>query len=1001
MMQFADRAFGFVDGMMQNINDLTKQSVSSYCRLDTTDEMHDIIADDGSRVTIIEHLGCFGLIGTHDILQMVNYLNTSLSSRFIEGGHCIQVIKTYDPEQAKKEIKEKFEPSRITLKNFGMDADFIYDEWEHSISQYCSAEHVLIVAWTRPECLSRPELKVARRNMRNSYLHDPHDGSIQNVGKVMVELRERHSGFVSLIESSCKDAGMITKRLNCHEALWWVRHEIDPAFTSRHWKACIPGDNFPMKLSDQPWTEDDISEFFYPSFKKQLFPREAKKIDRTTLRIGDHLHAPIALELAPQTPQPFNMLFKRLINKKMPFRASFLLQGGAKPAELALKKFFANLLSFTSSKNKMFAKAVSQLNARAESDITSVKFSACFDTWVFDDESPKAIRLLKKRRSELVSAIQAWGTCDCAEISGDPLLGVMGTIPAIMPTNPAPKTMPPLQDALYMLPINRMATIWDQGSLVFRTPDGKIMPQELGSSLQTSWIEVGIGPMGTSKSVHLNTLNWGYITKAGLTDLPYLTILDVGRSATGLIKMTKAMLPPDQQHVAESFVLRLDPDHSINPFDLPLGCQKPIDRHKIFLTNLLCLFATPLDAKAPPDGIVGIARKAIDAAYDKYSDEISPKKYVHGIDTKIDDLVEGLNIPIDKATTWRDISRFLFDRQMYKEASHAQRYAVPVLTEVAAMVKEQRVAGMYEEDKVAGGSTVPHYFWRSLIEAITAYPILKNPTQFEISEETKILSIDLEEVAPKGAGAAGDRQTAIMLMLARHVGASRFFMKPEDAVYVPEHYRAYHKKRLEALAKLPKRLCYDEFHRYIGEDSIVQQLTKDLKTAGRESRKWGLQIGLYSQEFEDIPDTILELAQTIYILGSGTNENVDFVVKKFGLDDTARRAITNLRKPKRQGATFFAIFRTEDGMACQLLTNTLGMRALWAFSSTKEDRNVRDPLYDKIGIKKTLTLLAKKYPGGVKGIVESRQKMITEKSALEIAEDVETELINEILQLAA
>ncbi len=996
-----DRFFSFVDDFLYNLNDIFKQPVSSYCRLQTTMGDHTLVADDGSMISIMECHGNLNLAGDEELRTTVQRLLTGLNSRMKDAGHCIQVVMTYDPDQAHEEVKEKFQPSRTTLRNLNINIDPVMDDWESAIAQYCSAEHVLIVAWTRPFCLSKPEEKKAGRNMRKNHLSAPSGPLIQNVGKVMVELTEQHSGFLSILEEAFKHAAVFTDILNCHEALWWVRHEIDPAFTSRDWKACIPGDRLPMKLSDKSWAPDDITEFSYKPLAEQVFPREGEKKSRTTFRIGDHIHAPLSLELAPQTPLPFNMLFRRLVNKEMPFRTSFLLEGCPIPLMMSIKKQFANGLSFTSSVNKQYSLAVDQLQARLIKGITNVKFSANFDTWVIDDQTPECTKLLQKRRADLVSAIQAWGTCDCSEISGDPLLGVAATIPALMPTSPAPSTMPPLEDVLYMMPFTRTASIWQEGSLIFRTPDGKIMPYTQGSSKQSAWIDVGFGPMGTSKSVCLNTINWGFLTQPGLTSLPYLTILDIGGSSEGLIRLLQSVLPREQQHIAQSFSLRLDPDYSINPCDLPLGCQKPIDRHISFLVNLLCLFATPLGDTAPPNGIPGIARKAITAAYEEFSDEINPKLYTHGVDPMIDELVEGLNIPTDERTTWREISKFLFKQEMFREASLAQRYAVPLVPDIAALVKTERVASMYKDEKTPFGTPVPDYFWRSIIEAIQAYPILKYPTRFEIGDETKIVSIDLEEVAPKG-GADANRQTSVMLMLARHAGASHFFMKPGDINYVPELYKPYHIKRLQDLERQPKRLCYDELHRYIVDDAIAKQLTDDLKTAARESRKWDLHIGLYSQKILDIPKTILELATSIFVLGAGTQIDVNYIVETFGLNESAWHAIRNLRQPRPQGATMFALFKVRDtnGYACQLLTNTLGKMALWAFSSTKEDRNVRNPLYKKLGTLKTLTLLAKRYPGGIKDIVQSRKNMITETSNLETAKDVTEEIINEILQLS-
>lgn len=43
----------------------------------------------------------------------------------------------------------------------------------------------------------------------------------------------------------------------------------------------------------------------------------------------------------------------------------------------------------------------------------------------------------------------------------------------------------------------------------------------------------------------------------------------------------------------------------------------------------------------------------------------------------------------------------------------------------------------------------------------------------------------------------------------------------------------------------------------------------------RESRKWNLSIGLYTQSIDDIPKIIIELATTILILGAGTEQSIE------------------------------------------------------------------------------------------------------------------------------
>lgn len=101
--------------------------------------------------------------------------------------------------------------------------------------------------------------------------------------------------------------------------------------------------------------------------------------------------------------------------------------------------------------------------------------------------------------------------------------------------------------------------------------------------------------------------------------------------------------------------------------------------------------------------------------------------------------------------------------------------------------------------------------WRSFLDAIDAYVILKEPTQFDLGD-AQIVSLDLDEVAPRG-GSTADRQSAVMYMLARHVLGARFFLMPDDVKLMPEKYQPYHAERVEAIREDPKRFCYEEDYR--------------------------------------------------------------------------------------------------------------------------------------------------------------------------------------------
>lgn len=80
--------------------------------------------------------------------------------------------------------------------------------------------------------------------------------------------------------------------------------------------------------------------------------------------------------------------------------------------------------------------------------------------------------------------------------------------------------------------------------------------------------------MGGGKSVFLNAMNFAFVTQAGLSRLPWVSIIDVGPSSSGLITLIQENLPEGKKHLAAYHRLRMTEDFAINPFDTPLGCRQ-------------------------------------------------------------------------------------------------------------------------------------------------------------------------------------------------------------------------------------------------------------------------------------------------------------------------------------------------------------------------------------------------------------------------------------------
>ena len=913
-----------VDRGIRALSEAFAGPVHSYCRLETVDNGV-LVADDGSLVSLLHLEGSLKHVGVDEYTAIVSGLTEKLQATLSKPGHALQVVFEYDPESSGERIAELLQPSRLTAHNLGLHIGPLLEDWGHALQRYCALEKCWIVLWTRPAVLPDTLRKTALKERDAAMSKVPTLAGCQQIARAVAALHDAHNGFLTGVLDAFRQADLLA------------------------------------------WPRDGVAER-NPNRRAHLWAADydAHAADAQTL--------PGLLPGAGSAGRAVAV--------------SNVFSAGRRRPEHGSQAVAGSDSGLHQCGQQAAQQCVETLRALDLEGVCYVKFRICLCTWACMRESEQDAHLLLRRRvAELSKAVQGWGTTDVSEALGDPLLGVTATLPGMMPTSPAPVTAAPLQEAIGMWPL-RSASPWKEGSLLFRTQDGKIMPFAPNSSEQAAWIDLGVAPMGGGKSVFLNAFNFAFVTQAGLSRLPWLSIVDVGPSSSGLITLLKENLPEGKKHLAAYHRLRMTPDYAVNPFDTPLGCRKPLPSHKAFLVNLLSLLATPLDVTAPADGVPGLIGRAIDLAYEELSDGNHPRLYQPNVLPELHDLIVHEGISRDASTSWWEVVDGLFERGYVHEALQAQRYAVPLLADVGAQIRQNKgIQNTYEEHTI-------NNVWRSLLDAIEAYVILKEPTRFDLGD-AQIVSLDLDEVAPRG-GATADRQSAVMYMLARHVLGSRFFLMPADVQLMPEYYQNYHAGRIEAIREDPKRLCYDEAHRVTNNVSVAGQLQADMTTMARESRKWNLSIGLYTQSIDDIPKIITdELATTVVILGSGTEKSIDNLSERFGLNGACRQALSRLGKPGKAGSNLIALFRTGSGMSQLVLSLTIGPQSLWAFSTTTEDVAIRNNLYQRLGPSEALRRLAARFPGGsAKAEVERRRRNVEDQS------DADGEVVNVILEIA-
>jgi intracellular multiplication protein IcmB len=989
MAKIVNTIIDTVDAFIAWISSSTKQTTASYCDLQTADSPTVLVSNDGSLVSILKIYGVKALIGNEEFSRIHEGLLQSLQTSMSRSGHSIQVYFSYNRDEIGDEISHIFEPARETAKNLSLALDDLFAERVSYLARYCAHEEIYMAIWTKPTVLTSEQVKRAFKEKTKLIKEKniPPFTTTQNIMAAIPDLRDIHDSFVRSLMNDMNGLGLVTDILGSHKAIYEIRKSVDLDFTDRSWKAVLPGDKITIK---EPVKETgNISDILWPSLARQIIPRDAVNMDLRTARVGDRIYSCVFIDLFPKDLQKFSDLLYRLIPMGIPWRISFLVDGNGLES-IKLKSSLASILSWTSSQNRLINDAVNLLKyIRLHSDDAVVKLCVALATWANEGD----LRSLRTRAAQLAKAVEGWGSCDVSEVSGDAFAGVVSSMLGVTSTSIATASIAPLSDVLYMLPFFRPSSPWTQGAIMFRSPDGKPWPYQPGSTNQTTWIDLVYARPGSGKSVLSNAINLALCLAGGIQRLPRISIIDIGPSSSGLISLLREALPPEKRHLVAYHRMRMTPDFSINPFDTQLGCRYPTPQERSFLVNFITLLVTPVGSDKSYDGITDMVGLVVDELYKRAADDGNPDIYTSGVEETIDNIIDEIGFVKDIRTTWWEVTDALFLAGFIHEAMLAQRHALPLLAEAAAICRTPAVEDLYGKITAPTGESLINAFSRMISAAVREYPILSQPSKFDLGE-ARVISLDLDEVAKSG-GDAANRQTAVMYMLARYVLARNFYLTEENLADMPTAYKGYHEKRIMEIREDPKRLVFDEFHRTAKTSTVREQVIVDM----REGRKWKVQVALLSQSIEDFDPVMIEFATSIFIMDAGPEQAIRKTAETFGLSQTARNALRNrVHGPREGGATFLAQFATKNGSNTQLLTSTLGPIELWAFNTTAEDANVRNRLYAKLGPSEARRVLANVFPTGtVTKYLENRLMSLKEKGGL-VDDSIRGGVIDELVE---
>jgi intracellular multiplication protein IcmB len=915
----------------------------------------------GSLVTVFRVVGSRRHVGPEQfedqIAALCSSLNILMSSG--QGGkqHSVSFAFRSDPKGGMEVVKRVLLPSLSTAKRFGASAQFLFDARLKAMAQACVDEVAVLTVFTHPAGMSPAERERwnefrAKKQMALTKGGVSADQQMTQTPAITPSLMlSRHAAALSLIEDKVggESSGVqvMIDRLSCHEAVSVMNRFLRADPLANAWRPRLIGDPSPALVGDKK-----RPELAFPmSIARQVITESLHEIfgNAEIVKRGKHFYATLVMEICPQeNPLPRFSDLASAIGRTIPLQCNLEMA----PNGLEFNKIEGALISFVGAAgehNKSVKRAYDELRQLKAAGVPIVALRAVFTTW--GDSQDKVVDNL----SFLKSSLEGWGNSVVSNETGSPSTAFLSSAPAFSASVPAPSLAGPLNEIARLMPLFRPSSIWGAGQLTLFTREGRPYPIQLGSSAQNFWGTLVFAPTGSGKSFLMNLLNSGVLFSPGALELPMMTIVDKGPSALGMVRLAKAVLP---KHLSGQVVyLRPTPTDMrfrVNPFDTQLGCDKPLDADKDFLSALLGGIAPNLG----PEGgkLIGLI---IGVMYEYFS-RLSPsaKRWQWSIDDEISNSLSQIGIEFSEEKPPRvwEIVDALFRVGRIEDAQRVQFHAVPTMSDLTSVLHDKRITDIYGTAPTPTGESMISVLQRNVISASNDYQIFFGTTVH--TQEARVTVVDIEGMASAATSEEGRRRFGLMMLFARRLGAKNFFLHEDDVAQVsPAAYLDYHMKRAKRLREQLKFLEYDEIHNARGIPEVQQLLQKD----AREGRKYNVVGLLSSQDLADFPEDLVKNSFNFFILGCGNAAAAKELQRTFELSDSEVNVITQeCTAPGR----LFGMFRTNRGMLSQLLHTKPSPLEIWAFSTSAADTAVRDTLYQRLGVRNTLTFLAEAFPTG-------------------------------------
>lgn len=954
--------------------------------------------------------GVLSTVNRTEFSEIVGTLNVTLGN-FLAGRKdvWIKVWFESDPDNVDYMLRRNFEGVLSTADQIGLDVTDLIQEKIEVNSRFVQSEKCYLSIYTHTPDISpltscNPPTKMGQASL---HVADPELSGIA------------HEKIVSAVFEGLADRFMM-KRMSAVDILGDAYRAINGDAVGRDWTPDIlPLDKLDQVLkarnSHLPngkyanfsptvflrevtrFNDKSLEAILPESVGRQLLPNSCIETGNDFVACGSRVFYSTTLQKYMTSETDFDYLHKSLIG--LPYRIAFTLKSNGLEQSMG-ESLTETMIGWTPS-NKYKQMALARLRSN-EVHNTNISLSVTACTWATPAASLEPgsrqvkydLAVLQERRERLNTALNTWGGCRVSKRVPDPVVLFLSTIPGLISFHAGHVVVAPLKGAIELLPISRPTSIWRQGSVLYRTDDGKPIPFEQSSSEQTADIQLICGAMGYGKSSIQITNNVGFLLKATSSNqLPIIRGIDFSYSLKGVVDIMRSALPSDQHHLARYEQLQNTKDFSFNIFLTPLGCRKPTSSHKGFLNAFL---VNANGALKDWGGLSGLCSAIVDKAYEYYTDDhdnANAKRYYRGTCPEVDDALDrhGIRFEEGKVTAWYRVVDLLSAKGDYRTAALAHKQAVPIYEDLKKIANLREIVDQYPED--VNGAPPHVYFSRNVDEVMSWLPILSGVGVYDVTD-CRALFFDMKDIF-SGVESSPDelRKAAMIYIAVMHLLTSDFYSDTGQIRQYDARYQDYHFKRIQEIMRTSKRASFAEVHRLKG---LAQaQMVIDHFVA--EGRKFGVSIICDSQQVSNFSDKVQEFATTILVCNSSA-ASLEGLKRLYNITDEQCAKIERLGKPDREGNHFFGFFKSGSRRSALFLRNTEGPMMLCCMATETEDRYVRDFLY-RIFPSQAIArkVYATEFPGGrVNKEIERRRNAMNERLYDSPTGSIITDIVHDI-----